>query len=122
MARNETTSNRQPNVLGPPGPIGLNSPFQGYPDARNNYVKSKNNKIPYKKIIKTKNRKNKILKHHIVNEKHKHNKESQRTIRLVHLNVEGLTRAKSDILGKMFKDADVLKSKRLTFRVTRPVA
>jgi len=35
-------------------------------------------------------------------------KESQRTIRVAHLNVEGLTRAKSDIISRIFKDTDVL--------------
>lgn len=88
MAQNETTSNRQPNVLGPSGSIGLNSPFQGYPDVRNNYVKSKNNKIPNKKYYKNKKQKNKILKPYPVNEKH-----------------------------KLY-----WQSKRLTYRMTRPVA
>jgi len=36
------------------------------------------------------------------------NKESQRTITVIHLSIEGLTRAKSDFLSKMFKDVDVL--------------
>jgi exonuclease III len=34
--------------------------------------------------------------------------DSQRNTRIVQINVEGLTRAKAEILGKIFKDADVL--------------
>lgn len=40
--------------------------------------------------------------------KHLNNRESQRILRVVHLNIEGLSREKSEILNKMFKDVDVL--------------
>lgn len=45
---------------------------------------------------------------HIDKPKYPKEKGSQRTIRVAYLNVEGLTRAKSVILSKMFKDTDIL--------------
>lgn len=51
-----------------------------------------------------------MKKSYMDSEEHKHlnNKESERTIRVVHLNIEDLTRAKFKIFSKIFNHADVL--------------
>jgi len=45
---------------------------------------------------------------HMDEQKYNSKKESQRTIRVAHLNVKGLTRDNADSIGRMFKDTDVL--------------
>lgn len=68
----------------------INSSFQNYPtDARGYRVKKKKKQNTLPKINKIKHKKKKF---YMYSEEHKYqsNKESQRTIYIVHLNIEGL--------------------------------
>lgn len=102
--RSQTAQTRWPNVERPPGLIGENSPSQGYPtDDRGTHVaKSKNklNKKMYKKSKKIHD-----------NQPHCDTADTrtvENNFKIAQINVEGLTRAKADILGKRFVDIDVL--------------
>jgi hypothetical protein len=106
--RNQIASHRKPDVRGPPGFFGKNSPFQGSFDLHAARVKQRITKKSHKKQNKNKTYKKKTQNINSEDLPYPSKKESLRSIRVVHLNVEGLTRAKSEILSKTFKDADVL--------------
>jgi hypothetical protein len=84
----------------PPGLIGENSPSQGYPtDKRGTHMtkwKNKINKKMYKKIQDNQPRCDTASIRIVKN-----------NFKIAQINVEGLTRAKADILGKIFGDMDV---------------
>ena len=103
--RNQTASNRRPNVVKPPGIVGENCPFQGNPsDRRAQHVTLFKSKITKKKKKKTKKKKG----DNQVYCDSKNFRTARNNIKIAQINVEGLTRAKADILSKIFSEVDVL--------------
>ena len=128
MPRNQTAQNRLPDVpCRPPGILGKNSPSQGYPDPRDIRASHSTTSKPFKNKFQKLNFKNKKNKYkqtfhdktrvlNITNKEHYSPEcnDSQKNIRIIHLNIEGLTSSKAEILGKTFSNADVLAHKTQT--------
>lgn len=122
--RNKISSNGQPDVRGPLDYTGKNSLYKGYPifpcpftclpntDKHKLLVGSiQNIIIKYKQINEKKNIY--IFKEETIewydNDSSMIDKDSQRNTRIAQINMEGLTRSKTEILNKMIKGADILK-------------
>jgi len=106
MARNKTASTRWPNFIGPLGQFSKKNFFQGHPNDRLYALISLNHD-------NTRNRekikKNYIFKVKGTNDSSKiGNKEVKSNIRIIQINVEGMSRSKIEIIIQLFGDADVL--------------
>ncbi|CAI6377324.1 unnamed protein product, partial [Macrosiphum euphorbiae] len=120
MTRNKTAPNWRPNVLGPPGHTGKTVFFKA---TRTHALKvaltpeekktTKNQKKFYKKENTKKqyghsldNQKDQNLNHGNNNKIGK--KATEYLLRIVQLNVEGMTKSKAELISHIFHHADIL--------------
>lgn len=103
--RSQTAQTRRPNVVRPPGLIDENSPSQGYSTDERGTHGTKGKKQKQQKKC-TKNPK-KTLDNQLCCDT-AGTRTVENNFKIAQINVEGLTRAKAEILGKRFGDMDVL--------------